>query len=549
MRGGFVACLGASCAVEPVVERLRWHRGRAARQRVGKLDVASFVDAVEGPMVETRGGTTLLVHGASPAPLAELQRTAARFAALEWDGQRLRASRDALGLAPLFYRRLADAIWFATEVAPLVSLERPVPDLEALSARAAFVPLDDRTGWRGIHRVLPGTTVVVDGRDLSITETRHWTPASCFGSRRGSRDEALAEFRERFGAAVRNCFDHRSGILLSGGLDSGAVAVTATALGLGVPHLVHVNFAELPETDERRFATALADSVGAPLQIVSGKLTAWDVASELDLLGVPYNRFPYGIDEPALGHLAAQGIAVALDGHDADGVLGPRGVEWGVLLLQGEFNALTTLRRKYGLRRGVRGSAADLLPSWLRPPGLRRQTYMQSVAPYFCGPLRRRIEHEDIFRWCWPTTAWKLRQFQPLLPRASVSFEQKELEAASYGIDLRHPFADRALVDFLISLPCAVKSDPGRAKPLLVDALDGLFPAVLRERPKSDYGAVVRRRVEPEQCLEAIRAAKVCLPGVDYRRLFDDAASKPQDMPLFMLVNLARVHEFARRAV
>lgn len=38
----------------------------------------------------------------------------------------------------------------------------------------------------------------------------------------------------------------------------------------------------------------------------------------------------------------------------------------------------------------------------------------------------------------------------------------------------------------------------------------------------------------------------VRLPGVDYRRL---SASRPEDIPLFLLVNLARVHEFARRAL
>jgi hypothetical protein len=173
---------------------------------------------------------------------------------------------------------------------------------------------------------------------------------------------------------------------------------------------------------------------------------------------------------------------------------------------------------------------------------------MQSVAPYFSGPLRARIVRDDIFRWRWPSAGWRVRQLQPLLPRATVALEQKELEAASHGIDLRHPFADRALVDFLISLPCAIKGDPGRAKPLLLDALEGMFPALLHQRPKSDYRAVVRRRVDAARCVEGIRASKVRLPSVDYQRLFDATAGGPEAIPLFLLVNLARVHEFVRRA-
>ncbi|HZY03030.1 MAG TPA: asparagine synthase C-terminal domain-containing protein, partial [Anaeromyxobacteraceae bacterium] len=263
--------------------------------------------------------------------------------------------------------------------------------------------------------------------------------------------------------------------------------------------------------------------------------------------GIPYNWFPYGIDQPALGHLAAEGIAVALDGHDGDGVLGPRGVEWGELLLEGELGAVASYCRAYGLRRALRGSAASFVPPWLRPPGLRRPTYMQSVATYFREPLRAQILRDDILRWRWPSAGWRVRQLQPLLPRATVAMEQKELEAASHGIDLRHPFADRALVDFLVSLPCAIKGDPGRTKPVLRAALQGLFPPLLDQRPKSDYQAVVRRRVDAARCVEGIRTSNVRLPNVDYRRLFE-GASRPEAIPLFLLVNLARVHEFARRA-
>lgn len=547
MRGGFVACLSArKQQVERVADQLRWHRGRAALHHCDGLAVASLADGADGPTVETRAGVTQLIHGAAPAPLPQLERSATRFAAIEWDGKTLRASRDALGLAPLFYRRLPGAVWLATEVAPLVSLEAPVPDLEALSARAAFVPLDERTGWIGIHRVLPGGAIEVDARDLGVAVSRHWEPTSRLGSYRGNREEAVAEFRERFSAAVRSCVEVRSGILLSGGLDSGAVAVTASTPGRGPPHLVHVRFADMPETHEERYAAAVAERVGAPLLTVAGDVTPWDAGAELDLLGIPYNWFPYGLDRPALSHLAAEGIAVALDGHDGDGVLGPRGVEWGELVLEGEFGAVASFCRAYGLRRALRGGAAAFLPPWCRPPGgFRKPTYMQSVAPYFCEPLRSRIVRDDIFRWRWPSAGWRVRQLQPLLPRATVAMEQKELEAASYGIDLRHPFADRALVDFLVSLPCAIKGDPGRTKPVLRDALDGAFPPLLHRRPKSDYQAVVRRRVDPARCLEGIRASEVRLPSVDYRRLFED---RPETVPLFLLVNLARVHEFVRRA-
>ena len=550
MRGGFVACLGGNSErIHHVVDRLRWHRGNAVRYHGNGLEVAAFVDAVEGPFFESHGARTTLTHGGPAMPLAETQRDGARFAALEWNGELLRAARDTMGLAPLFFRVVEDSVWLSTEVAPLVSLATPAPDLDALSARAAFVPLDERTGWLGIYRVLPGSTLEIAIPSLRMRSSRYWFPEQLFATYRGSYKEALDEFRARFDTAVRRCFEPCSAVLLSGGLDSAAVAATACTSGRGLPHLLHVHYPTLPKTHEESYAAAVASSIGAPLHTLPGLLTPWDIGAELDMHGIPYNWLPYGMDEPALAHIAGAGIGVALDGHDGDGVLGPpgRGI-WGNLILDGQFRQTWKSFRLYGARRAVRGVAGDFLPPALRPRRYNRPTYMHAVARYFCDPLSERIMSDDIYRWRLPRGLWRARQIQPLLPRAVISFEQKEIEAASHGIDLRHPFADRALVEFLISLPCAIKSDPGRAKPVLVDAMASVLPEVIHERRKSDYMTAVRARVDPATCVELVRASKVRLPQIDYARLFNDGDSNPENIPLFLLVNLARVHEFARRA-
>jgi asparagine synthase (glutamine-hydrolysing) len=553
MRGGFVACLnGDRRTLDQVVESMRWHRGKAVRDRRDDLEIAALVDDVEGPAIETRDGRTLVVHGAAPAPFADIQRQHPRFAAVEWDGRILRASRDPIGLAPLFYRLIEGAVWLATEVQPLIALGKTAPDLEALTALAAFAPLDDRTGWQGISRVLAGSTVEIS-RDGHVSSVPYWRLGGLIGSYRGSRSQAMAEFRERLETAVRRCYAVGSGILLSGGLDSAAVALVAARSGDARPYLAHVHFADLPETHEQAYAGVVATAVGAPLHIVRGDTGVWDIERELEGWGgTPYSWLPYGMEGPALAQMAADGVTVALDGHDGDGVLGPRGSEWGDLILNRELRRIWTLALHHGVWPLARGMAVDFLPpyAWLRRLAGRptRVTYLQAVAQYFDGTIRKQIAKRDIDRWTWPSRRWKTRQLQPLIPGATISFEQKELEAARYGIDMRHPFADRQLVEFLISLPSAVKSDPVRPKAILTDSLKDLLPEILLQRRKSDYMAVVRRRVDPATCIEVIRASGIRLPGIEYGRLFDDARSEPDMMPLFFLVNLARVHTFARHA-
>jgi asparagine synthase (glutamine-hydrolysing) len=549
MRGGFVACVGkGSGALDRVAEAMRWHRGKPVRIGRDGLEIAAFSDGVEGPLVETVAGRTILVHGTGPAPLAELQRTGLRFAALEWDGRLLRATRDPLGLAPLFYRVLDEDVWLSTEVHPLMALGTPAPDLEALAARAAFVPYDERTGWHGIARVLPGSTTEID-TGLQIKSAAYWRPEELIGRYRGDRSMALADFTERFHVAVRRCYEPGSGLLLSGGLDSAAVAVAASSAGQRPPHLVHVHFSDIPRTHEQQYAQAVANTVGSALHVVAGDTDAWDLGTELETFGIPYNWLPFGMDRPALTHLAAESITIALDGHDGDGVLGPLGSDWGDLILSGEARRTVELAWQAGMRRAVLGTAVDFIPpyAWLYRLARRlpRTTYMQSVARYFSEPLLSRIFETDINRWRWPSRRWRTRNLNPLLPCATIAFEQKELEAARYGIDMRHPFADRQLVEFLISLPSAVKSDPTRAKSVLLDSLGDRLPGVLRDRPKSDYMAVVRRRVDPAGCVEAIRRSGIRLPFVKYEQIFQEAQSDSERL-LFLLVNLTRVHEFAR---
>jgi len=553
MRGGFVACLnGNSRVLDRIVECLRWHRGKPLRDHRDGLEIAAYVDDAEGPIVETQGGRTLLVHGAAPAPLAELQRRERRFAAIEWDGQRLRATRDPIGLAPLFHRAFGGGIWFSTEVQPLAALGSLAPDLEALTGQAAFVPSDARTGWQGIARVLAGSTLEI-GPDRRAVSTGYWAPGELIGRYRGSRPEALAEFRERFRTAVARCYEPGSGILVSGGLDSALITRVAASMGRGLPRLVHVHFPDIPETHEQAYAGAVADAAGLPLRLASGDITPWDIGRELaGWGGIPYSWLPYGMEEPALAHLASEGATVALDGHDGDGVLGPGGSVWGALILGGEWRRLAALTRRHGARQLLRGAAVDLVPpyAWLRRLAGRApsRTYMQVVAGYFTPSFRSRILTGDIDRWAWPPRRWRMRQLRPLVPGSTISFEQKELEAARYGIDMRHPFADRELIEFLISLPPALKDDPKRPKALVLDSVGDLLPASLLQRRKSDYMAVVRRRVDPARCVSVIRDSGVRLAGLDYERLFADVSTRSDAVPLFFLVNLARVHEFARHA-
>ena len=546
MRGAFVACFGQvdQRELDRVAEAQRFHRGTADHAVVPGFHVAVRAEPGDGPNVDVRGGRMTVVHGQIAQALDDLEQRAGRFAAIECDGETLRAVRDPMGLAPLFYRVVGESLWLATEIWPLVALRPSAPDFDALAAQAALVPDDVRTGFEGIRRVLPGYRLHTT-RSLAVTQERYWRPQSLFGAFRGTRGQAEDELWARLLEAVDRCLGGPTGILVSGGVDSAAVTAAAALLGRRLS-LVHVTFPGVADAAEEPQARAVAAAADAELEVVSGDLSPWHPEQDLEVSVLPYPTPPPYTANAALARLAEQGLPVALDGNDGDGVLGYPGREWGELLLTGKVGTLLRLGSTHGSARVLRGIATDTVPPGvfrnlgLLPP--RRPTYLEKTERYFNRSLAERIRSVDHERWRPPRGEWRWRQLRQVLPVTTVRMEEHELRGARFGIDLRHPFADRDLVEFLVSLPVAIKSDPLRPKALLRDALAGHAPDDVLERP--EYLSILERRVDGVRCLEWIQDSGVRLPLVDYPALFR-AGADPNGPPLFLLVLLARAHVFA----
>jgi asparagine synthase (glutamine-hydrolysing) len=544
MRGAFVACFGE--IDQPRLERIaaahRWHRGTPEYHAAPRFHVAVLADPVDGPHVEMRDGNAHVVHGRA-ASLGELMRRGDRFVGIETDGETLRAARDPLALAPLFFRQTDESLWLATEVTPLVELGPPGPDPGALVEQTVLIPDEAATGFRGIRRLLPGH-VLHSTRDLQVTQRPYWDPAGIFGGFDGNRREAQDELWARLLDAVDRNLTGPTGILVSGGLDSAAVTAAAALLGRPLA-LTHVTFPGFADVAEEPQARAVAAAAGAQLDVVSGDVSPWDPRDDLEVSVIPYLTPPDYTANAGLAHLAGCGLSDALDGNDGDGVLGYAGREWGELLMTGSLGRLRELTGTYGARNVARGLSRDLIPPALHRPlrGMppRAPTYPQTIEHFFDPRLRERILALDHERWRRPFGEWRWRQLRQVLPVTTTRMEEHELRGARYGIDLRHPFADRYLVEFLISLPAAIKSDPLRPKALLRDALVGHAPDdVLTPMEKPQYLSIFDHRVDRARCLEWIEGSGVRLPFVKYEVLLRDG-----DAPLFLLVLLARAHVFA----
>src|SRR6185312_5565953 len=139
--------------------------------------------------------------------------------------RRLTLARDRFGIKPLLYRNVAGELSFASE---LDALPRGEIDPDAVQAFLAFnsvpAPL---TIFREIRKLEPGHTLTWENGEIALARFARPGPLSM------RRDEDEAELVEECRARLRDSVrahliaDVPVGVLLSGGVDSGALAALA----------------------------------------------------------------------------------------------------------------------------------------------------------------------------------------------------------------------------------------------------------------------------------------------------------------------------------
>jgi asparagine synthase (glutamine-hydrolysing) len=104
----------------------------------------------------------------------------------------------------------------------------------------------------------------------------------------------------------------------------------------------------------------------------------------------------------------------------------------------------------------------------------------------------------------------------------------------AHGLEVRVPFIDSEIVDFVMALPGAWKLERQRPKPLLLDALGGLLPESIWRRPKMGFALPFERwmrsvlRPEIESTLAAGRLGRLGIDVNYARRVWQNFSEHPQ---------------------
>lgn len=436
------------------------------------------------------------------------------FAFAIWDARRRRlfCARDPLGVRPFYYHADAGSFHWASEIRQLLALPLVArnPD-EGMVAEylAAAIHSVERTLYRGVRRLPPGAAIVVDGGDVRMQ--RYWT-GHPLGDLVYRTDAEYAEhffelFRKAVAARLRS--DRPVGAWLSGGLDSSSVVGMAHEAQCGGARAwveaFSLVFPGRPETDEHRFIGDVTTMWGmrserlAPAQPAAGDY--WEQAvRRLDVPDYPNDQ----LGRSVLAAMRARGIRVGLTGFGGDQALAGSLYQYADLLRRGRLWAAARQFRIDRREAAVGATWGDALTCGvgpLMPPVLRR----------LVRPVVARVRGDvDVPDWIAPGLAHRVdlreRLRPPRLRRRAGSFaaqeacheltagggvmvtETGERESAEYGIEDRHPFLDRRVVEFALAVPDTQRRAGGWTKAVLRRAMRNHLPESVRSRQdKADF--------------------------------------------------------------
>jgi asparagine synthase (glutamine-hydrolysing) len=511
---------GAQPMIDPVTGHVLVYNG----------EIYNFVDLrrrlmSEGQELRSSGDTAVMLRALGLHGPKAVNWLRGMFAFACWDptDRRLLLARDALGIKPLYLARSSDpqagwSIAFASELRTLLAsglLGTPQLDPEAVASSVwnGFV-VGPRTAVKGVELLWPGHLLEFDGTGKELRQHDFWRIPVRAPDPTMREEELAAALQD--GLRLHLTSDVPLAVLLSGGVDSSAVANLAQRAVQGPVHTFTLAFEE-DEFNEGPVARRIAAAIGTQHHevVLTEQSFVDNLEAALDSLDQP--TFD-GLNAYYISRgIRAAGFTVALSGSGGDELFGGYASYRDLPALHGWS------RRAGCVPRRLQTAAATLATLPLRCPG--RLMPPQTRWAKLPDMVRRGDDLLALYQLAYalflpafqqellaPDFAPTLADGLPAAMRERISAESRERsplsaisvmeqrlflgerllrdnDAASMAVSVeqRVPLVDRILFESVDKLPDPVRYQPlGRKAMLRRIGLRGLDPALF-DRPKSGF--------------------------------------------------------------
>ena len=419
------------------------------------------------------------------------------FSFAVWDSvaKTLFCARDHFGIKPFYYADLGKVFIFSNT---LNCLRQHAGVSNQLNQEAIGDFLlfgwnynESSTSFTDIQRLPPAHWLLVSRESLRVK--RYWYPPTQDRVRYKRSEDYVDNFMELFQAAVVDRLTaDRAGILLGGGLDSGAVAAVASAFSKsrgGSPSLrsYTAGYDWLIPDNDHLFARQSAEHVGIPNEYFP--------LDNIDLFE-KWDDAEYRHPEPGAGlfyttkielyRRIATHCRVALSGEGSDNLMYfqmwpyikdlSRHREWSRLMFETAWFLWIRPLPWLGVARRIqstfrKATRETKIPPWIAPEFAKRARLKERWAEYnkLVFPFERHYVRPKAHA-------------SMLTPRWAGLFESEDPGVTRYPVEVRYPFLDLRIVDYLLAVPVfpwAYK------KKLLRDSMYKKLPEGVRLRPKT----------------------------------------------------------------
>ncbi|MUT64490.1 asparagine synthase (glutamine-hydrolyzing) [Paenibacillus sp. NEAU-GSW1] len=443
--------------------------------------------------------------------------------------QELFLARDRLGVKPLFFSTSEGLFLFGSEPKAILAHPAVKAEVGAEGLAEVFILGPARTPGQGVYKqlseLLPGQCMTVNRE--GIRKAKYWSLES------QPHEEDIAATAEHVRELLKDTTERQlvSDVpvctLLSGGLDSSALTTLAVRYyeqtGQGNVHTYSVDYRDndkhfqahafQPNSDApwiERMTTHLG-TVHHPIQFDTPELVSAlrDATLARDLPGMA------DVDASLLLFCREikKGATVAISGEAADEIFG--GYPW--FHREEALNANTF---PWSLASSMRAELlAPDVAAWIKPLDYIGDRYSDAIAevPHLDG------ESEQVRRMR-QMSYLNITRFMPTL------LDRKDRMSMAAGLEVRVPFCDHRLVQYVWNIPWEIKTAGDREKGILRKALKGVLPDDVLTRKKSPYP-----KTHNPNYLAAVKGLLL--------EVLDDPSS-----PLLPLINVAKVRELAESA-
>lgn len=476
------------------------------------------------------------------------------FAFALWDqrSQSLFLARDNFGIKPLYYGLFNDCFFFSSELKALVPFIENINNLnfESIQSYLTFLYCPGKgTPIKSINKLLPGHAMLIHKGKIKSSWKWYHQPFFQKKKKKINKEEAIKGVRNYLRNAVTRQMvaDVPVGAFLSGGLDSSAIVSFAREQNKDIKcFTIEVQGEnERDIADDLHYARSVAKHLNVSLDVVqiSSIKMAKDIEFMVKTLDEPIAD-PAALSVLYISRLAReQGIKVLLSGAGGDDLFTGyrRHYAW---MIEHWWNWLPFKARKVLSNVSSKLNQNNILSRRItklfsgaylerdeRLINYFRWTKRDDLERLYSLEFRSAIKNSNPasemlkFLKDLPTNTSKLDRMLALeqqffLPDHNLIYTDRMSMAV--GVEVRVPFLDKELVEFAYNIPDQFKQKGGEGKWILKKALEGYLPRDVIYRPKTGFGAPIRRWMRNE--LRQLLGDTLSFECLRSRGLFDPTA-------------------------